>query len=229
MKDKKLIFSIGLALIFLASVGISYAYFDATIKSENVKDQVVTTGTLSLSYVDGPEIKMKNIKPGQTITKTVFVENDGTLDVNYNLIWKSLTNEITNDEMVLEVVCTRTNEQTGKVDGTCDGIESSPIRSNTIKKNVTIEPNIAHQYDITITFKEINAEQNYNQNKKFNGVIGIEEYNGPTTANCFYDGEPTVGAEFTKGIYTYKYKEHKAYVLNMGEPYGVWRELDADG
>ena len=229
MKDKKMLLGIGIAFLFLATIGFTYAWFSSAIIQNDVKNQVVTTGTLSLRYVDGPEIKMENIRPGQTITKTVYVANTGTLDVSYNLVWQELVNEISNDEMVLESICTRMNGETEVVDGSCDGIESSPIGDNIIKKNVSIEPNIVHKYDITITFKEINAAQNYNQNKKFNGVIGIEEYNGPTTANCFYDGEPTEGAVFTKGIYTYKYKEHKAFVLNMGEPYGIWNELDADG
>ena len=176
MEDKKIIFGITLAFIFLASVGFSYAYFTSSIVNNEVKDQVVETGTLSLRYVDGPEIVMQNIKPGDTITKTVYVANTGTLDATYNLIWQELTNEITNDEMLIEGTCTRLNGTTEEVDGTCDGITSLVVSSNTIKSKITIEPSIVHKYDLTITFKEINNEQNYNQNKKFSGVLGIREY-----------------------------------------------------
>ena len=69
MKDKKMLYGIGIVFLFLASVGFSYAYFTASIANKNVKDQLVTTGTLELTYTDGAEIKMLNIKPGQTITK----------------------------------------------------------------------------------------------------------------------------------------------------------------
>ena len=175
MKNKKLIFGITLAFVFLASVGLSYAYFTATIVNKDVKDQVVETGTLSLRYVDGAEIVMQNIKPGDTITKTVYVANTGTLDAVYNLLWQELTNEITNDEMLIEGACTRMNATTEAEDGTCDGIDSTPIVSNNIKRKVTIEPNIVHKYDLTITFKDTNADQNYNQGKKFSGVLGIKE------------------------------------------------------
>ena len=175
MKDKKLIFGMTLAFVFLASVGLSYAYFTATIVNKDVKDQVVETGTLSLRYVDGAEIVMQNIKPGDTITKTVYVANTGTLDAVYNLLWQELTNEITNDEMLIEGACTRMNATTEAEDGTCEGIDSTPIVSNNIKRKVTIEPNIIHKYDLIITFKDTNADQNYNQGKKFSGVLGIKE------------------------------------------------------
>lgn len=169
-----LLFIMSLALITIISV--SYAYFTTAIVQNEVKDQVVTTGTLSLRYVDGSEIVMQNIKPGATITKTVYVANTGTLDAVYNLIWQELTNEITNDEMLIEGTCTRLNSTTEEVDGTCEGVASTAIASNTIKGKVTIEPNTIHKYDLTITFKDISAEQNYNQGKKFSGVLGVNEY-----------------------------------------------------
>lgn len=69
MKDKKLIFGIALTFVFLASFGFSYAYFSNAITNKDVKDQVVETGSLSLRYVDGPEIVMNNIKPDDTAKK----------------------------------------------------------------------------------------------------------------------------------------------------------------
>ncbi len=173
--DKKMLFGIGIVFLFLASVGFTYAYFSNAIVNNEVKDQVVETGTLSLRYVDGAEIVMQNIKPGDTITKTVYVANTGTLDSVYNLIWQELTNEITNDEMLIEGTCTRINSTTEEVDGTCEGITSTAIISNTIKGKVTIEPNTIHKYDLTISFKDISAAQNYNQGRKFNGVLGVKE------------------------------------------------------
>lgn len=122
MKDKKMLFGITIVFLFLASVVFSYAYFASTIVQKDVKEHVVTTGTLSLKYVDGEEIRMENIKPATTITKTVYVTNTGTLNTSYNLVWQQLINEITNDEVVIEGTCTRMNGTTEEVDGTCDGI-----------------------------------------------------------------------------------------------------------
>ncbi len=174
-RENKILFGVCLGIMFLISVSTSYGYFSSTIRNDSVKDQVVTTGTLSLRYVDGAEINMQNITPGATVTKTVYVANTGTLNATYNLVWQELVNEITNDEMLIEGICTRLDGTSESVSGTCNNISSTPISSNVIKSAVSIEPNIIHKYDLTITFKEANASQNYNQSKKFSGVIGVKE------------------------------------------------------
>ena len=176
MKDKKILFGTFIALLLLLTTGLSYAYFSASISgNENAKNVVVEAGTLSLVYTDGPEIKAQNIKPGWSTTKEVSVKNNGTLDTNYNVIWQSLTNEITNNEMVISTTCQRLNS-TGTVEGTCESISQVAISDMTIAKRVSIESGITHKYTFTILFKETNADQNTNQGKKFNGVLGIEEY-----------------------------------------------------
>ena len=174
-RENKILFGVCLGIMFLISVSTSYGYFSSKIRNDSVKDQVVTTGTLSLRYVDGAEINMQNITPGATVTKTVYVANTGTLNATYNLVWQELVNEITNDEMLIEGICTRLDGTSESVSGTCNNISSTPISSNVIKSAVSIEPNIIHKYDLTITFKEANASQNYNQSKKFSGVIGVKE------------------------------------------------------
>ena len=140
-----------MSFAFIGFISFTYAYFSNDIVNSNVKDQVVETGTLILRYVDGPEINMQNIKPGFTITKTVYVANTGTLDVKYNLVWQELVNEITNDEMVIEAKCTRMDATTESESGSCNSIATKPIKDENIKKNITIEPSIVHKYDITIT------------------------------------------------------------------------------
>ena len=136
-KDKKLLFGIGIVFLFLATVSFTYAYFTATIVNKDVKDQVVQTGTLELTYTDGPEINIQNMKPGNTIAKTITVKNTGSLEAKYNIIWQELTNEITNDEMLIEGTCTSSS-------GTCESIESSSISDKSIKKNISIASGVTH-------------------------------------------------------------------------------------
>ena len=223
-KEKKMIFGIGIVFLFLATVTFSYAYFTATLVNNNVKDQVVQTGTLELTYTDGPEIVMNNIKPGNTITKEISVKNTGTLDTSYNLVWKELINEITNDEMVIEATCTRLNSS-GVEEGTCESLSSTPIKRIKIKENVLVESNITHKYNITITFKETNAEQNYNQGKNFTGTLGINEYVDNTPIYCTFDGEMVQGAEYVNGQYTYRYKQKGAYSSSDLS----WTNIEEDG
>ena len=217
MKDKKILFGTFIALLLLLTTGLSYAYFSASISgNENAKNVVVEAGTLSLVYTDGPEIKAQNIKPGWSTTKEVSVKNTGTLDTNYNIIWQSLTNEITNNEMVISATCQRLNAS-GTVEGTCESISQAAISDMTIAKRVSIESGITHKYTFTILFKETNADQNTNQGKKFNGVLGIEEYKAPDFAT---DSWSTIIANVKAG-YGSEYAVGSTKEVNLGTTYGT--------
>ena len=218
-----LLFIMSFALI--GFISFTYAYFSSDIVNNNVKDQVVQTGTLSLRYVDGPEINMQNIKPGFSVTKTIYVANTGTLDTSYNLIWQELVNEITNDEMVIEATCTRMDATTETESGSCNSITTKPIKNENIRKNITIEPSIVHKYDITITFKEKNDPQNYNQGKKFSGVLGVSEFRLPSPVYCTFDGELVQGAEYVNGQYTYRYMQEG----NSSKSGLAWTNISDDG
>ena len=217
MKDKKILFGTFIALLLLLTTGLSYAYFSASISgNENAKNVVVEAGTLSLVYTDGPEIKAQNIKPGWSTTKEVSVKNTGTLDTNYNIIWQSLTNEITNDEMVISATCQRLNSA-GTVEGTCESISQAAVSDMTIAKRVSIESGITHKYIFTILFKETNVDQNTNQGKKFNGVLGIEEYKAPDFAT---DSWSTIIANVKAGNGS-EYAIGSTKEVNLGSTYGT--------
>ena len=217
-----------MSFAFIGFISFTYAYFSSDIVNNNVKDQVVQTGTLSLRYVDGPEINMQNIKPGFSVTKTIYVANTGTLDTSYNLIWQELVNEITNDEMVIEATCTRMDATTESESGSCNSITTKPIKDENIRKNITIEPSIVHKYDITITFKETNESQNYNQGKKFSGVLGVSEFRLPSPVYCTFDGEMVQGAEYVNGQYTYRYMQ-EGYHDGMNRGNFAWGNMSVDG
>ena len=217
MKDKKIYLGVGLVFLLLMTVSLSYAYFSTSVKgNDNAKDVIVNAGTLSLIYTDGPEIKVENIRPGKTITKEVTVKNTGTLDTNYNIVWQSLVNEITNGELVLSATCQRLNSA-GTVEGTCGSISQAPISGTTIAKKISIESGITHKYTFTILFKEINAVQNYNQGKKFSGVLGIEEYKAPDFAT---DSWSTIIANVKAGNGS-EYAVGSTKEVNLGTTYGT--------
>ena len=217
MKDNKILFGTFIALLLLLTTGLSYAYFSASISgNENAKNVVVEAGTLKLTYTDGPAINAQYIKPGWSTTKEVSVKNNGTLDTNYNIIWQSLTNGITNDELVLSATCQRL-DASGTVEGTCGSISQAPISDMTIAKKISIESGITHKYTFTILFKETNADQNYNQGKEFNGVLGIEEYKAPNFAT---DSWATIIANVKAG-YGSEYAVGSTKEVNLGTTYGT--------
>ena len=199
MKDKKYIY-ITLTIVFLlAALGISYAWFNAVIKgNDTAKEQSVITGNLELTFTDDTEVTLPNAVPGDSYTKTISVKNTGTLDAKYNLVWQELTNEITNDELVIEATCKRLNSSNTE-EGTCESISQTPIKSNTIKKNISIEPNITHEYTIKVTFIDTGIVQNYNKNKSFSGKLGISEYNLPTSVSFAEDSWATIVTRVQEG------------------------------
>ena len=226
MKDNKILIGTLLVLLLLLTTGLSYAYFSASVSgNDNAKDMVVEAGTLKLTYTDGPAINVQYIKPGWTTTKTVSVKNNGTLDTAYNIVWQELTNTILKNELVISATCKRLNAS-GAVEGTCEPIDELPVRAKRIAKNISIESGFTHEYTFTFLFKETNSSQDYNQGKEFNGVLGIEEYKD-TAVYCTFDGELTQGATFTKGDFTYKYKQ-KSYFDSGPETFD-WTNIDYDG
>ena len=224
MKDKKILFITGIVLLFLMTVGMSYAYFSLSVSGNaDAKDMVVEAGTLRLTYTDSPEIIMQNIKPGQTITKKVTVKNTGTLDTAYNLVWQELYNKIGRNDLVMSYTCERLNSS-GTVDGTCAGLTETPVKTKTITKNIPIESGVTHNYTITITFKETGENQNYNQGKSFSGVLGIEEYTtiAGTLKNKFYEESGMTDRSLVKAISFYSDNR----VIDGAESYDVSEEQD---
>ena len=217
MKDKKYIY-ITLTIVFLlAALGISYAWFNAVIKgNDTAKEQSVITGNLELTFTDDTEVTLPNAVPGDSYTKTISVKNTGTLDAKYNLVWQELTNEITNDELVIEATCKRLNSSNTE-EGTCEAISQTPIKSNTIKKNISIEPSVTHEYTIKVTFLDTGSLQDYNKKKSFSGKLGIEEYKAPDFAT---DSWATIIANVKAGNGS-EYAVGSTKEVNLGTTYGT--------
>ena len=188
--SKKYLFLI--VMILFVVIGVSLAYFGIKIiGNDTAKGNKVVTGNLELTFTDTNEITLNNAFPGDSFTKTISVKNTGTKEVSYNLVWTELTNEITNDELVVEATCRRLNSS-GTEEGTCDAIAQTPIKSMSLKKNVLIEPNVTHEYTIKITFIDTGKPQNYNKNKSFTGKLGISEYKLPTSVSFAEDSWETI-------------------------------------
>ena len=191
MKDKKLLYGIIVTFVFLFSIGLTYAYFSVTTTVIGDRNDIkAEVGTLSILYTDGPEIVAENIEPGWTTTKTIKVENTGTLKAFYSIDWASLTNEITNNELVVRATCTSDT-------GTCDNILSTPVTDEKLVAREGIDPGEEQTYIITFEFQEISSTQNYNQDKKFNGVLNvIDENESFTVTGTLLDvnGNPISGA-----------------------------------
>mgnify|MGYP002517880880 CR=1 FL=1 len=216
MKDKKLIYIAIIMICLTVILGISYAWFNTIIEgNENAKKHTVTTGDLRLTYTDTDTITIENAFPGDSYEKTVSVKNAGTVSTNYSLVWQELSNNIINNELVIEATCKRLNSS-GTEEGTCEGLSQVAISALILKNNILIEPGYTHEYTLKVTFLDTGEVQDYNKKKTFNGKVGIEEYQ----LTAFREDDWSTIVANVKAGDTDKYKVGDVREINLGN-YGI--------
>ncbi len=186
-------------------ITFSYAYFSMEIKN-NSKNIVLSTEELKLKYTDVSTLSMENALPGDSISKTLIVENIGTKNVSYNIVWKDLINQINYFDLHLDMKCksyknygTDTQEEYGECKSFYKAIPYTEDKINKdIKRDVEIDIGVTHVYELTITFLNRNYPQDENIGKKFSGRIELEEYLD-NSIYCYSDNEK----EYVSGQYTY--------------------------
>lgn len=161
---------------FLLTVfGLSYGFLTSD-NNDLSTDLSVGSATFPLILSDNTTITETDIKPGDTFTKTITVQNRGNRTVKYNLIWVNLLNEI---ELQLSATCS------SSVQGnTCSGItaqtiplHSTEVNDELIKQNISIASGETHTYVVTVKFLDLeDLEGDYGTVKNFYGKINIEEY-----------------------------------------------------
>ena len=253
MKDKKILLAVILTSVFLIITGITYAYFSLVVSGNDVAETInVSTTKIELIYTDGNEIKVDSIEPKWTTTKTITVENTGNEEAYYALGWQKLYNEIQKEELVIRSTCT----SSGVTGGTCSNTDNVVIpqtsevtaEANKViypyKENVEILPGEKHTYTVTIEFINYDDKaQNYNQGKRFYGVLGAAESTkkltisdmcqDTTLASCLKDNYELAGLteidqtatgnqNYATTEYRYQGKTPNNYITFNGET-GVWR------
>ena len=93
-------------LFLLMMSGVTYAYFSAISSGDTGSSVIIQTGTLQLLYEDTEYINASGLMPGDSISKTVVVTNQGDVSVDYDLIWYNLTNTFTTtSDLVMSITC----------------------------------------------------------------------------------------------------------------------------
>ena len=183
-KSNKIKIIVITALIFLVSIaGISYAYFTIQITGNDTASSMrLRTANMSLVYNDVQIVSGEYAEPGWTQTKTLTVTNNGNVDAYYTIIWRDLINEITNGELVISATCASSPS------GSCSNMSETIVPTSmseshniAVKRGISIAPGVTHTYTLTALFKETGSNQNYNQNKYFNGTLNIAEGKEPLT------------------------------------------------
>ncbi len=167
MLNKKYQITLLVIAIMLIISGVSYAYF-AVIATGTSNNNIVTSGTMKITYTDGPQVSLENAIPGDSLTKTFTVKNTGTVDTEYDIYLSDVVNTFVDKS---DLVYTLTSDTGANI--TTD--TEIPSASSKIVSLQNITPNETHSYTLTIKFLNKNEAQDDNQSKLLKTIIKINE------------------------------------------------------
>ena len=152
-KHKVIISIIGITIVMLALLGITYAYYLTRIEGNtNTNSISITTSKLELLYSDGnKELNIENLIPGQTIAKKTFsVENTGNDLIEYGVFLENVINELKYyDDLIFTITCTSESLDNSVIPtpNSCSGVTDYqfPLTNEEILTN-TIEAKVKHNY-----------------------------------------------------------------------------------
>ena len=91
----KLLIKIIIICLFISIVSTSYAYFTSIVNSDS-NINVIQSGSMRLTFQDGPVVTKSNMLPGDSFIKTFKVKNTGTLETSYDVYFSELINTFVN-------------------------------------------------------------------------------------------------------------------------------------
>ncbi len=175
-RNQRIVVSIvGIIIVTLALIGITYAYFLTKIIGNSTSTSISgTLANLELTYGDGNGIIAPKdpIMPGTTLTSKIFtVQNTGTARVdNYIVVLENVTNTLSrNGDLVYTLTCTSDHNYS------CNGIEEETFpASDMIIVSDSIEPTVIHTYTLTVTYKNLeDTNQSDDMGATFSAKVNI--------------------------------------------------------
>jgi len=162
--NRKKIFILGLCAItiVLASTLGTYAYFMTNLGREEKQELTVTTGTLALVFEDNSDGINATLSLGESVTKEFKIRNTGTQDVTTNMLFSDMINTYMKESLSYKLEY-RTNE-----DGEWSGLEtvsqnvprSETASDKNLAKDLMIPAGVTYYYKLTITFNDLDINQN---------------------------------------------------------------------
>lgn len=164
---KTIIISVIAIAVFIAVISYaSYAFFTTTVKETGEGGISGSTAKLSTSFEDGEEIN-KIMIPGETITKTFSIENNGT-DISYTIAINDLVNEFISYQ---DIIYTLKENDTILVENKV--FPNDPTK-NELSEIRTLKNGERKIYTITITYQNTEEDQSPDMGKKLSGKLFIK-------------------------------------------------------
>ena len=241
-KQKIIVSVVGITIVLLTLLGLTYAYFLTRIQGNtNDKSISVTTANLILEYADVNDelITDSAVEPGKSWTKTFVATNKGNATVTYGVALENIVNTIERkDDLVYTLDCKqysktgfsidKTNKTvTGTISGTCNGVsdETTFPSIGTIIVQNEIADDKAQVYTLLVTYKEMNVDQSVDMNKTFSAKANLVDpnvfkpYGAGTLATAILDSakNKTNGTEFVSTPKTLPAHATSSFIYIKGE------------
>ncbi len=156
--NKKYQIALLVIAIMLIISGVSYAYFAVTTTGSS-NPNIVTSGTMKINYTDGPEVRLDNAIPGDTLSKTFSVTNTGNVATSYSIYLSDVVNTFADST---DLVYTLTSTNGANVTET-----TIPTTNSKIVSNQSIDVNVTQSYTLTIKFLNKKSSSRHQSGQKF--------------------------------------------------------------
>ena len=212
-KNKIIVSVVGISIVLLALLGITYAYYLTRIEGNtNTNSISITTADLSLVYGDGTtEILTSDtlLIPGEFEgTKDFTVTNNGNSSVTYGVILEDMINPLSRpDDMKITLSCS-----SSVLANDCAGLNEMNLPStNEFLVENTIEVGETHTYELKLRYIEAGEDQSIDMGKTISGKVNIID------SHDTVDMTGTV-ASYEEGDYVQVNSEpKKSYITSEGK------------
>lgn len=182
--NKLLLISIGVGAILLALVGMTFAYFVASVTGDAQQVSVQAKAPTPLSYIGGQAISIQNAAPGDSVAKSFQIQNADTKNTHkYDLKLVIDNNTFVNTEganqLVINITAS-TNKSSGgnkPVPKATYDVTNKTVASNGHEEPIVtgqvISPSETHTYSVTLTFNNLSGPQDTNQSAKFSAHFSV--------------------------------------------------------
>ena len=179
-KKQNVILSLALAVVFLITVGLSYAYFSAKLYGiESASTIALKGGKMTIDYEEGANIVLSGIYPKEEAWASKNFTLTANNNTSENMKYKVGIDieENTFSEGALSYSIENTLNEGGTV---LENIENVPIIKTSGTQYIgygyfTSSTNTKHIYTLNIYFKPTGIDQNEDQKAKFKGKIVVED------------------------------------------------------
>lgn len=173
MNKKRIIITVVLLIAAIVLIaGLSYAFYAPEIDKNIPSSSELVTPYLSLNVIDGNEINIEHVLPGQKVIKTFSVQNTGTGSITYQVALTDVLNELVRyPDLVYTITSTNNGGSvTNQIFPTTDAL---------LLHDVEIAPNTTQEYTMEITFKNLDLDQSIDCDKTIAGTIQIYDQYAP--------------------------------------------------